>query len=85
MNPHLGSTLLAPFQMGPLQLENRMVLAPMDRGRAGKDGVATPLMARYYAQRATAGLVVSEGLAVSALAPRPEGAPGLFDDAQIEG
>ncbi|WP_328881209.1 alkene reductase [Streptomyces sp. NBC_00299] len=53
-------TLLAPARLGRLRLPNHLVMAPLTRNRAAADGTATPLMAAYYAQRATAGLIVAE-------------------------
>ncbi|MFD6531883.1 alkene reductase [Streptomyces sp. NPDC060184] len=49
-----------PAGLGPLRLPNRLVMAPLTRNRATADGVPTPLMATYYAQRATAGLIIAE-------------------------
>lgn len=53
-------SLLAPARLGPLHLPNHLVMAPLTRNRAAADGTATPLMATYYAQRATAGLIIAE-------------------------
>ena len=55
-------TLFDPVPLGGLDLPNRVVMAPMTRVRAAEGGLATPSMATYYAQRATAGLIVSEGV-----------------------
>lgn len=64
---HIGlDLLLSRVQVGTLSLKNRMVMAPMTRSRAGDGDVATPLMAEYYSQRASAGLIVTEGSQVSA-------------------
>jgi N-ethylmaleimide reductase len=53
--------LFSPIQVGELSLPNRIILAPLTRSRAGQPGdVPTPLMAEYYAQRAGAGLIISE-------------------------
>ncbi len=57
--------LLSPAAFGALSLRNRLVMAPMTRSRADADGGATELMVEYYRQRATAGLVVTEGIAPS--------------------
>ena len=51
--------LLSPFQMADLNLKNRVVLAPLTRGRAGAERMPNELMAEYYAQRASAALIVS--------------------------
>ena len=58
-------TLLSPFTLGPLTLPNRVVMAPMTRNRAGPGNVPGALNATYYAQRAGAGLIVSEATQVS--------------------
>ncbi|MFL1432800.1 alkene reductase, partial [Nocardiopsis sp. frass1] len=55
------TSLLQPYRLGDLSLPNRVVMAPMSRVRATADGLATPSMAAYYAQRATAGLIIGEG------------------------
>lgn len=55
------TTLFSGYRLGALALPNRVVMAPMTRVRAAAGGLATPSMARYYAQRATAGLIVTEG------------------------
>ena len=53
--------LFATAKLGRLELRNRIVMAPMTRCRASADHVPTPLMATYYAQRADAGLIITEG------------------------
>jgi N-ethylmaleimide reductase len=80
-----GPNLFTPFRLGPYELRNRLVMAPMTRSRAGEGNVPTPLMAEYYAQRAGAGLIVTEGSQVA-----PEGVgypntPGIHTDAQVDG
>lgn len=78
--------LFDPIQIGDLELPNRIVMAPMTRCRAGQPGdVPTELMAEYYAQRASAGLIISEGVPVSATAPGYLWTPGLFSEAQVVG
>ena len=52
--------LFTPIKVGPLQLKNRIVMAPMTRNRASTGNVPTAMNALYYAQRATAGLIISE-------------------------
>jgi N-ethylmaleimide reductase len=80
------SKLLSPFRIGRLELKNRMVMAPMTRSRALVDGnVPNPLAAAYYAQRASAGLLITEGTPVS---PRGVGyirTPGMHSPAQVAG
>jgi N-ethylmaleimide reductase len=77
--------LFEPLTSKSLTLKNRMVMSPMTRSRATADNVPTPLMAEYYGQRATAGLIVTEGTS-----PSPNGLgyariPGLFNSAQVRG
>ena len=75
--------LFEPYRLGTLTLPNRVVMAPMTRVRAGAGGLATPSMATYYAQRATAGLLISEGVQPSLLGQSNPGTPGLHTDAQV--
>ncbi|WP_328876381.1 alkene reductase [Streptomyces sp. NBC_00287] len=78
------TTLFTSYRLGGLTLPNRMVMAPMTRVRAAAGGLATPSMAIYYAQRATAGLIVSEGVQPSAIGQSSPGTPGLHTDEQVE-
>ncbi|MFC8370886.1 alkene reductase [Streptomyces sp. NPDC057239] len=75
--------LLDSYQLGDLRLPNRVVMAPMTRVRATPEGLATPSMATYYAQRATAGLIVSEGVQPSLVGQSNPGTPGLHTDEQV--
>ncbi|MFD5895553.1 alkene reductase [Streptomyces sp. NPDC060366] len=77
------TTLFTSYQLGGLTLPNRVVMAPMTRVRAAAGGLATPSMAAYYAQRATAGLIVSEGVQPSAIGQSNPGTPGLHTDEQV--
>ncbi|ROL68769.1 alkene reductase [Pseudomonas chlororaphis] len=77
--------LLSPIQIGSLTLKNRVVMAPMTRGRAGEGDTATLAVAEYYRQRASAGLIISEGSQVSARAKGYPRTPGIYTDAQIAG
>lgn len=77
--------LFSPYRLGPIELKNRMVLAPMTRSRAIEGNVPNPLAETYYAQRAGAGLIVTEATQVS---PRGQGyirTPGIHSEAQIAG
>jgi N-ethylmaleimide reductase len=79
------SDLFEPVRLGPYRLANRIVMAPLTRSRAGSDGVPRPLMAEYYAQRASAGLMFAEGTNIS---PQGRGyafTPGLYTTAQVDG
>lgn len=77
------STLFRPLQLGALQLPNRLVMAPLTRMRAAPGGMATNLMARYYAQRASAGLMITEGTAISTQAHGYPASPGIYTPEQI--
>jgi N-ethylmaleimide reductase len=77
------SDLFSPIRLGPYDLPNRAVMAPMTRNRAGPGEVPTPLMATYYAQRASAGLIVSEGTQISPQGQGYPGTPGIFSEAQV--
>lgn len=75
----------SPIQLGDLKLKNRVVMAPLTRSRATDERVPTALMAEYYAQRASAGLIISEATVISEEANGYLNTPGLFTDAQVEG
>jgi N-ethylmaleimide reductase len=77
--------ILSPFRLGPLLLPNRVVMAPMTRNRAGPGNVPGPLNATYYAQRASAGLIVSEATQVSPQGVGYPGTPGIHSTEQIAG
>jgi N-ethylmaleimide reductase len=75
--------LFEPVQLGSYRLRNRIVMAPLTRSRADSDGTPTPLMAEYYAQRASAGLIIAEGTNIS---PQGRGyafTPGLYNASQV--
>jgi N-ethylmaleimide reductase len=75
--------LFRPLQLGALSLPNRMVMAPLTRMRAAPGGIATSLMADYYAQHASAGLIITEGTAVSPQAHGYPASPGIYASEQI--
>lgn len=77
--------LFQPLTLGSLELPNRIVMAPLTRGRASKDNVPQPVMAEYYAQRAAAGLIVSEATAVHPIGMGWYRVPGIWSDEQIAG
>ncbi|MGW3864267.1 alkene reductase [Streptomyces sp. NPDC005047] len=77
------TSLFDSYPLGELTLPNRMVMAPMTRVRAAEGGLATPSMATYYAQRASAGLIVSEGVQPSLVGQSNPGTPGLYTDEQV--
>ncbi|MBY4676914.1 alkene reductase [Marinobacterium arenosum] len=81
-SPHL----LSPFMLGQLALNNRMVMAPMTRCRTNQPGdIANAMMAEYYAQRAGAGLLISEASQISRQGQGYSLTPGIYSDAQVGG
>ncbi len=79
------TTLFSPIQLGPYTLPNCMAMAPMTRNRAGAGNVPQALNAEYYAQRASAGLIITEGAQISADAVGYPATPGIHSAEQIEG
>lgn len=77
--------LFAPLTFGSIPLANRIVMAPLTRGRSGRAGIPTELVATYYAQRADAGLIISEATGISREGLGWPNAPGLWDDDQVAG
>ncbi len=77
--------LFTPIQVGKTRLNNRVAMAPMTRSRAAAGEVATALNATYYAQRASAGLIISEASQVSQQGQGYAWTPGIFTDAQVAG
>lgn len=79
------SPLFSPYRMASIDLPNRIVMAPLTRDRAGPGNVPTALMAEYYRQRASAGLIISEA---SQICPEGQGydaTPGIHNDEQVAG
>jgi N-ethylmaleimide reductase len=74
----MTADLFEPFQFGGVTLDNRMVMAPMTRNRADRNGAASEIMAMYYAQRASAGLIIAESTRVSAGGTGYPFTPGIF-------
>ncbi|MBO0354700.1 alkene reductase [Muricauda ruestringensis] len=79
------SILSEPHRLGNQRLRNRIAMPPMTRSRAGKGDVPTALMASYYAQRASAGLIISEGTQISKQGQGYAWTPGIYSEEQIEG
>ena len=79
------TSLFEPIQLGDTTLPNRVVMAPLTRMRAGPNSVPTALNALYYSQRATAGLIIAEGTAVSEQGQGYPSAPGIYTRDQING
>jgi N-ethylmaleimide reductase len=78
----MPATLFQPFRLADLTLTNRMVMAPMTRNRAERNGAVPPMMATHYRQRATAGLLITESTTVSAEAVGYPFTPGIYTDVQ---
>ena len=81
----MTQALLEPFQLGPNPLANRIVMAPLTRARAGKDRIPNALMAEYYSQRASAGLIITEATTVSAQGNGWNHSPGIYTEAMVAG
>jgi N-ethylmaleimide reductase len=77
--------LFSEVSLGSIVLKNRIVMAPLTRNRAGEGGVPHALNATYYAQRASAGLIVTEATPISAMAHGYPALPGIYNDAQVAG
>jgi 2,4-dienoyl-CoA reductase-like NADH-dependent reductase (Old Yellow Enzyme family) len=76
--------LLDPIQLGDLHLPNRVFMAPLTRLRGTADHIPTPIMADYYTQRATAGLIISEGTPIDPMGVGYAKVPGLWSAEQTE-
>jgi 2,4-dienoyl-CoA reductase-like NADH-dependent reductase (Old Yellow Enzyme family) len=77
--------LFEPIQVGDLSLPNRIIMAPLTRCRAINNRVPNALMAEYYAQRATAGMIISEATSVAPMGVGYPNTPGIWSDEQVEG
>ena len=80
-----NSGLFAPVTLGALALANRIVMAPLTRSRMGDDGVPNRLHAQYYAQRASAGLIISEATNISQQGRGYALTPGIWNEEQVAG
>jgi N-ethylmaleimide reductase len=80
----LSTALLSPFDLGGLILKNRVVMAPLTRARAGNERMPNALMAEYYAQRATVGLMIAEATVISKQANGWVNSPGIYSDEQAQ-
>jgi N-ethylmaleimide reductase len=81
----MTTSLFDQVQVGDLTLKNRIAMAPMTRGRAGDSRVANELMAEYYHQRSSAGLLITEATVVSAQGNGWIGSPGIYTKEMTEG
>lgn len=82
---HSMNSLFTPLTLGKHTLKNRIVMAPLTRGRAGENGIPTDIMAQYYAQRASSGLLIAEATAITKNGRGWLNSPGLFNQAQQDG
>src|SRR3954466_15998760 len=78
-------TLFDPVSLGELKLRNRIVLAPLTRSRAGAERIPNALMAEYYGQRASAGLIMTEATVVTPMGIGYADTPGIWSDEQVQG
>ena len=85
INEPATKQLLEPFDMVELTLNNRVVLAPLTRARAGVKRIPNALMAEYYLQRASAGLIISEATSISPQAIGWDQTPGIYTDEMVDG
>ncbi len=81
----MSKQLLQPFNMHDLKLANRVVMAPMTRSRAGVNRIPNALMAEYYTQRASAGLIITEATTISRQANGWNQSPGIYTDEMVDG
>lgn len=81
----MSSRLTDPLIVGDLRLPNRVIMAPLTRSRAGAQRLPNALMAQYYAQRASAGLIMSEATSVSPMGVGYAGTPGIWSQPQVAG
>jgi len=78
-------TLFDPIRIGEWDLPNRIIMAPLTRTRAGKERIPNPLMAEYYRQRSSAGLILSEATSVTPMGVGYPDTPGIWSQEQVEG
>jgi N-ethylmaleimide reductase len=79
------TTLFDPVEFGSIHLANRVVMAPLTRARSDREAVPNALMAEYYSQRASAGLIITEATGISREGLGWPNAPGLWNERQVEG
>ncbi|MFD7574087.1 alkene reductase, partial [Streptomyces sp. NPDC059810] len=84
-NAPVESRLFDSARLGPLELPNRLVMAPMTRNRATADGVPLPLMATYYSQRASAGLIIAEASTPNAVGQTYPNITAIHEDTHVAG
>src|ERR1700686_1814119 len=77
-------TLFDPIRIGNIELDNRIIMAPMTRSRANDEGIQPPFAVEYYGQRASAGLIITEATNISPMAKGYVRTPGIYGDEQIQ-
>ena len=77
--------LTDPIELGSIHAKNRILMAPLTRGRATREAVPTPIMVDYYRQRASAGLIITEATGISRIGLGWPYAPGIWNEAQVAG
>ncbi len=85
MEPNLTTSLFDPITVGAIHAPNRIMMAPLTRGRATRSHVPTPLMGEYYSQRASAGVIISEATGITQQGLGWPNAPGLWSEEQTNG
>jgi 2,4-dienoyl-CoA reductase-like NADH-dependent reductase (Old Yellow Enzyme family) len=85
MSKSPSTHLLSPFDLRGLRLRNRVVMVPLTRARARRERVPNDLMAEYYTQRASAGLIITEATVISDQGFGWVDSPGIYNDAQVAG
>jgi N-ethylmaleimide reductase len=85
MSSSKENQLFSPIKFGDLELANRIIMAPLTRNRAAEGNIPQAMNVEYYRQRASAGLIISEGSQISPQGLGYPGTPGIHSDAQVEG
>src|SRR6476659_4723212 len=78
------ATLFDPIKLGAVAAANRILMAPLTRGRSSREPVPSALRTTYYSQRATAGLIITEATGISREGLGWPYAPGIWSDEQVE-
>ncbi|GBF80214.1 alkene reductase [Aphanothece sacrum] len=85
MDTIASPNLLSSFQLGDLILKNRVIMAPLTRARAGEERIPNAMMAEYYRQRSSAGLIISEAASISEQGCGWVQSPGIYSEEQTQG
>jgi N-ethylmaleimide reductase len=81
----MSLNIFSPITVGSIKLNNRIVMAPLTRNRAGEGNVPREMNVKYYEQRASAGLIITEATPISDMAHGYPATPGIHTDAQVQG